>query len=831
MTDPGIVIPPHRPTILVGYGAFGLEVLRRLLASTAPRGVLTWEEARGGAAATDRHLRDLALLWFPDPMASVAETLDHENAREGGALEMMRDLYRQIERIGPEDRAPTENDFADALSEAADMLLSAVARATRKDALPLGLDVFVIARPATREVLGALDLLLIKGMDRLANNTNLERGVQGAEALNFLAFFDFEHYWDREKKGHDVRRALRDSIEQSERRRVAGKAAFSRFYLVDGRTDDGTREPFHRVDEISLFIEFLLFEGQRGGDLPRLYRPTGNESPIATFGIRLVERSAGLLSHLAAARFGIEWLEYLAGEGPFRNDVEPAHLRARLDPYTPEALETLLDADSLRAEVEKRLDTLEQELAALPVALPDWPERVRRRYDETRHELHAALARRAQERMAWIAENHLRQLPAELHQGVEKDLRDEKKPVPLGSVLAELKALLQRLEPPEVTPPEPGRAEEHLRGIERLHADYTRFEQERVSVEGLKGWWPLLAIALSASLTPIVQQVLGAIAPPDSMSFLLSRAYAALFWINQPLLLGFLLFFLTWGLGRALLQPGIAGRVERTSRFFDDSDRGRFVDRLRGGLKSGGALREPVDDQVNRLILDMALSVRGEVTREVGRVVARLEERQREMRWLSGQLRGFLQLNGLNNDESRLDSERLERDGTGIRFAMEHADDLDAMMRLNPAVPDRFRSVQASHSPFVSWEDRYSRSFLVPIEFLDRLSKLYRDPIENELARAGSGPEQRRIASKLLDFIRQRGALSLAFLIKPQEGLPPDQRYCLLPPLWQQLDGVRTALGGLRMGEQAILNGANEGRGYLLRFLGGIDPKCLLEQP
>src|SRR6185295_15904061 len=91
-TDP---MTAHRATILVGFGGFGLDVLRRLLASTAPRGVLRWEEPRGGGGPSERHLQDLALLWLPDPLAT-ADEFERIDAREGSALEMMRDLYRQI---------------------------------------------------------------------------------------------------------------------------------------------------------------------------------------------------------------------------------------------------------------------------------------------------------------------------------------------------------------------------------------------------------------------------------------------------------------------------------------------------------------------------------------------------------------------------------------------------------------------------------------------------------------------------------------------------------------------------------------------------------------
>ncbi len=77
---------PHRSTILVGYGAFGRDVLRRLLASTALRGVLVWEEPHGGADPSERSLQDLALLWVRDRMGFDGQEADDDGKDEGSSL-------------------------------------------------------------------------------------------------------------------------------------------------------------------------------------------------------------------------------------------------------------------------------------------------------------------------------------------------------------------------------------------------------------------------------------------------------------------------------------------------------------------------------------------------------------------------------------------------------------------------------------------------------------------------------------------------------------------------------------------------------------------------
>ena len=829
MSVAATAIPPPRATILVGYGKFGQRMLRRLLKSAAPRGVLTWEEPRGGGAPSERHLQDLALLVVSDQNDGMSGTGDDDSAIEGNALEMMRDLYRQIDEVHGE-KEPDVN-FADALAKAAETLLSASARAGRRDALPLGLDVIVIARPTTREVIGTLDHLLVRGMDRLANNANLTREVQGSEALNFLAIFDFENYWDNSEGGRGVRRAVHSSIEQWQRRREAGKPSFGRFYLVDGRTSDGIRGPAHRIDEISLLIEFLLFEGQRAGDLQRLYQPAGlKESPVATIGMRLMERSAALLSHLAAARFGIGWLDYLAGTATVRDSGEPSQLQQRLARYGPEALDALLDAGSLRSAVEDDLLALEEEVTNLSGDLPDWPQRVRSRYQETVRQLESRLSQTAHSLMAGIAGSYLSHLAEELHDGVEADLHDSRDPVPVGGVIAELEQSLHGLERvPDVAPPPAGESEAMMKRIDTLHTDYERFNSERVQVEGLRRWWPMLAIAVAAGLTPIVQDLLGDIAKPDPMNFILDRAYAALQWVNNSLVIGVAIFLAGWALGAWVLQGRIASRVQRVRRFYIDADRGRFAGFLRRGLGPAGALRAPLDAQVARVLREMTLSVRGEVTRELGRVLDLLRERRREIQWLRDQLRGFLRMHGITGEDLRRDLGRLAQDDTGIRYSVERAEDFEAMLRGNPPVPERFRSAQANDAPFAGWDERYSRAFLVPLEFLDRLSRIYQDPFQQELGRPQGGPEQKRLAEELSGFIEQHGSFSLAFNFKAQEGVPPDRRYCVLPSLWRLLPGVPAALLDHRMGEDSVFSGSDRGRAYLLRLQTGVDLRCLLE--
>lgn len=818
MSEQAVFVAPHRATILVGYGAFGLTMLHRLLSSAAPRGVLAWEEPRGGAAPSERRLEDLALLWVPDQPGQ-----DDGTASGGTAFEMMRDLHHQVEKVS--DGLPQDVTFAEKLSEAAEKLLSVAARAGRRGALPLGLDVIVFAQPTSREAIGTLDRLLFLGMQKLANNKNLERAVQGAQALNFIEILDFDNYWDSSEQGRILRQAIHSSIVQWQARRVTGKPAFGRFYLVDRHTDDGNRNESQRIDEIILFVEFLLFEGQRDGELQRLYQ-SPLDLPVATFGIRLMERSAGLLRRLAAARFGIGWLEYLVGDGSFQ-PAEPQKVRRYLESFKPEALDALLDAPSLRNAVETELLALEQTLLGFPFAIADWPERVRERYLQSFRQIEAHVSRAAHARMADIAENHLRHLPVELRKAVDADLHDASNPVPLGRVIAEMKRSCAELEEGTEAASSVGEVGQLLGEIAELHSDYQQFNLQRVQVEGLRKWWPLLAVALSAGLTPLLHDLLTDVPKPDPTKFLLTKAFELLQRLNNPLIIGLLIFLAAWALGRLALQRQIAARVEFARRWYIDRDRGRFAGVLRRGLAAGGELRLPVDGYVDRVILDMALSVRGEVTRELRRVLERLEARQKEIRWLGDQLRLFLRMYGITSEDLRPESGPLRRgNGSVYRYSVERGEDLASMLAGNQ---ERFRSEQASRAPFAGWEERYSSAFLVPLEFLDRLSRMYENPSQQELTGSGPGSEQERMTHELHSFLQANGKFSLGFLLKPQEGVPSAQSYCLLPTVWSRLTGIRLELRDRGIGEESTHLTGDTGRAYLLRVQIGVDPKSLAE--
>jgi hypothetical protein len=818
-----------RPAIVVGYGAFGRSVLRRLLAGAAARGVLRWEQPPGSVAAHERRLRDLALLAVDDPLDDPRKR-DREDSHEGSGFDMMMDLYRQIRGVDGV-RRPVEEGLSEAVGEAAEVLLSAATRSRRVRPLPLGLDVVVIVQPGAPEVVGQVDRLLHAMVRRLAAIRSLQRGVQSAEALSFIELLDFEDYWETSALGRSRRLAVRNSVDRWQERRARGEPACGRFYLFDGGTRDGLRTERTRIDEICLLLELLLFEGQRAGELQRLYQPGGaHELPLATAGVRVMERSAGLLTRLAAAWFGNAWLAYLGGADPHAGATEPArHFGARFAPYTPDQLDALLGAEALAHDVQRRFTQLEQQWLAAPIDDPDWPQRLGPAWAEFSEGLREEVSDRLQARVAELGRTRLQHLRRDLQEGIEADLHDSETPLPLGPVCRALETARRSLDPPAEDHAGPDSVASTLAGLARLHRRYRRFHRTRVDVAGLTQWWPLLALVLAAVLTPLVVDLLQDVPPPDRTRLWLVWLHDGFKRAANAFVVGPLLAAAAWAFGRLLLHPRLAARVERGRRFFRDARKGRFADALRAALRPGGGLRAAFDVQLERLACDARAGIRGQVARELDALGERLAERQREIEWLRKQLQEFLRVHGVSARAGGDGIERVAPETTGIRHLAGEGVDIERILATHPPKRERFRSLQAQGRPFVGWSQRYCGSFLNALAFIDELSHAFTDPFESELAQAGVGREQQARADEVLRFLERFGTAHLAFDWQAQEGLPPAQRLCVLPDVWRKLPGVLPRLADLGVREEQVLAGA-DGRAYLLRVQTGVDSACLLHE-
>ena len=797
-----------RPTLLIGFGGYGLDVLQRLLHQSALRGVLRWQEARsGGVASARRRLQDLALLALPDPLESTAPGAVPPAA---GAPQFLTDLYRQIQ--GPATAARLEvAEIARQVRELADGLVSHTAF-DRRD--PVGLDLILLARPGAPDTIPQLDTLLQHCLETLADSSFFQRAVQGAGNLNAILILDFDDYWlgtgapAAIATARALRAALRNSMQVWERRQAERLVALDRCYLLDGRTAIGYRPPQVRLDEAVLFLELLLFEGlrtQRQG----LYQQQSLLQPItATFGVRLLEEGTSVLSREAAATFGRRWLDALLGDQVRCPDRAARHLRETLATCNREAIERHLEEGHLGQVFAEGAEQMVASLMTVPdPQAADWLDRVRTLFESEGRALGQALERAGWEPVRAFKERQLKDLEQRLSAAVDADLHDERAPVSLMQVRAALAEVRQGLdaspEPPTVSPP--AIADPLLR-LGQMQRRYRAQLDEWLTDQGrlLHRFWPPFALLLALGLAAPSVRFIDRLALPglDGWDTLIAAVRAA----NHPLSWTLCWLLCLWGVLALRVQPLITHRIVRAQRFYSDTQRGRFQDHLRG-------LVEPWRDSLlARVQHNRRASLVNDVRKTLGRIDDRLAERAREMDWLRRQLNEFLRLS--------------TQPAMAVRHWVHRGQTRETLMQPRPL--ERICDPQDDlPRPFAGWQQRYCDAFLDPLAFIERLSRTYADADEAALERHRRGPDgaaedppERRRA--LLDFI-DNAQLAPACRFLQDTGVPEERRWCIGAQRWRAITGLQDALAHrLGINPDDSIPAADRSRLYLLVVQSGI---------
>jgi len=792
-----------RPTLLIGFGGYGLDALQRLLHQSALRGVLRWQETQsGGVASARRQLKDLALLALPDPFERPADASASVGA---GAPQFLIDLYRQITVLSADPR-PDAEAVAQRVRQAADGLVAQ----TAFDPLdPLGLDLICLARPSAPDAIPYLDILLQDSLEALADSSFFKVAVQGGENLNCVLILDFDDYWQGTGTAATVgtartlRAALRNSMEGWERRRTAHQVAVDRCYLVDGRTAVGYRPSQVRLDEAVLFLELLLFEGLRT-TRQALYQQQSLVQPVtATFGIRLLEEGTLVLSREAAATFGRRWLDALIGDQVQCPDREARRVRATLAPNGWTALERHFSDQRLEQRFEARAGQLIESLMGVPERqAADWCDRVQAVFERERLALEQALDRAGWEAVSALKETHLKDLDQRLAAAVEADLHDARAPVSLTLVRAAIDEARQGLDPaPQRPRPPAAETAGPWHRLVSLHRHYRDHCDEWLAAQGraLQWFWPLLALVFGLGLAPpsvqLVQQLdLSGLNRWDAL-------VNALRLVNHPLTWTLLWSVVLWALLALLVQPRITARIDRAQRFYTSSQRGRFHDHLQ-------ALVDPLRLSVlARVQRNVRASVTNEVEKTLTRVAERLAERGREMDWLRRQLNEFLRLSS--------------QPATAVRHWARRSATLDTLMQPRPLERVCYPQDDLPR-PFAGWGEPFCDAFLDPLRFIDTLSRRYADADEAAQEQRDASADLLERQRALLDFI-DHGKLAPACRFLQDTGVPEERRWCVAAQRWRNLPGMVAGLND-RLGIVAddILPAEDRARVYLLVVQTGI---------
>lgn len=802
----------RRPAMLIAIGSFGRAVAKKLLVEAALRGRLSWlaGEDHGG----ERWVAGLGVLWLPEGEAPA----ELEVADGSAGLELMHDLDRQIERVEP---AAGESALAEAAVTLAKRLLAARARGELAAAPPLGLDVVVVARPVKAEAIGWLERVLPPALDRLA--AMFPPRPASATQLAFLQILDFENFWSAD--GAEVRAGLKASAIRWRERALAGRPAFGRIYLVDGRTRDGFKSGKDRLEEIALFLDLLLLEEVRGaGDLHRLFgRRQDGEWPLATFGVRAFERSSQLTSRLAAAFFALGWLAHLdhGSTGPGGADPRPA-VETWLDEIADTKIHARLGLPAVDQGIDHAFSALEKELEQVAPNSPDWPARIAESLQKGTAAAEARLEAELDRALA-LHGRWLDELPEKIAAALDRDFEDPICPASLATALTRL----ERRRVPAVAAISPraegeASAAQELADLAGLHGRFEAFLEEAVDLARLRGFWLLWAAAFSLVGAPLLLEALRTVPAPAAASHTFFQAAFRLFdSLRHPAAVASVLTLALGAFGFFVIHGRLVRALERGRRFFLDPLKGRFPAALRRALGRGGGLRRPLERRLESVFGNVAESLRGRLAREIELLGERLRERRRELSWLKEQLAELLRVHGLEDERSTVPAIR----PSSVLVSAGREKDLAERLLTNPAAEGRFRSLQVSERPFLGWQETYGGLFLRPLEFLDRLSRSFAEPEPGSAGSPDSAAGETPWVRGLADFLQRHRRFDLAFSW-PREGAPIEELICLGPLSWQRLLGVQARLREIGVADERTLV-LGESRLYLLRLQLGVEPSQL----
>lgn len=790
--------------------------------------MLEWAAVQGGAGPHERKLRDLALLSLRDPL----EERERAATGDDGMRDLNRDLFRQIQDVFPQQKRGKDDAPTETFLQAVEELLAVGAQADERPHRPTRLDVIVLSRPQGSGDLGRLRTVLDQIMDALGDHPELRSRSQGGHRLSMIQLLDFENYWSRAPEASELRRALRDSLEYWEQRYQDKRPSFARTYVMDGHAEDrGHWIESSREEEAVLLLQFMLFEGHRSGDLGRLFaRSQDRASPVGAIGIRQIERSSGLMGRLAAARFGVKWMDYLAGEHG-REGTAPARwadFKQKLRRWHPSQLEQMVRSSQARRQAETSLEELSGRLLAVDIHEDDWVDRVvdmaRRELRDLRRQITGWASRRVQE----IDEEQLRALPGDVESAVEQALHDDKNPLTLADVTRDLEQLRDELEPvplPELQPGDEDALQDHFR---KVHRDHRRFAEEQLDPGRSPRWWILLAFVIAAGMTPLLSGYLQDLTKPEPTAAMLLRLHAAAQWFSEPLFCGLAVLAVLIVLG-LYVQRGVAYRVTRAHRFWDDARRGRFANAVLGATGPGGLIRTEVDRAVDTSVREAQWRVVSEVRRTLELVLSRLGARHREIRWLRQQLVDFQMEYGIDEQTPQDDTPLFGKTKGPVRYRVERTADYRNMLEFFPADGPRFRAMQSSERPFQQWSEEFSPAFLNPLVFLDHLGKKYTDPYETERARQDDGPMHARHAEQFKDFLDHYGRFATGFQWPRRVVVVHGELWAVVPARWKHYGPIRDVLVGT-YAQDHILDGRNVERAFLLHVDLGARPEHMVEE-
>jgi hypothetical protein len=796
---------PH-PSILIAFGAYGMRMLRNFLASAATRGVLVWDEEGVVGSLNERRLQALSLFWIPEKIGS-RDGQPAENAQFESDYELMDDLFRQIEVMDG-----TFADIRTALEEGVDTEKKRLLDPRRHGETNMpGLDVFILAQPTSQDMIGLVRNLTEPSMSKLASDPSFET-AHATSLLNFIQIFDFEDYWA--PRMEPVREALRRMIDENRGAISSGRPTVGRMYIFDGNTAAGRRTAISRQQEAILFLEFLLLEDLRVHPDAKAFfeRQYANMPPLCSIGIRVVERSSGLLRRLAAAAFARSWLDYLVTTQSI--DKQDSPFFDLVKPFRDDNLGRIVGEQEMRSAARMEISQVESALLALSADQADWEERLRELATRQTESAIQRLSRKSGEQSATPSRVALKNFRDEIEQNITSAMQQRSPALTLGSVIDELQSLEDEFASValEAKPSEDRPAPSTAPFVEasRMQREYFLYRSRQVQTAAMKTtWWPRIAIFFAVAFSPLMMRGFANGPMNDLMPS----------WVLAPLC-ALILGAVFWYFGRQFMQPALSSTAERARAFYTDHERGRLSERVRQVANSGNVAGR-IEGYADLLVYGTKQYVLGALTDEIRRARLALIQRRDEVQWLRLQVGEFLRSNQVDdrNYPPRFEDGRVPSD---VRFSLERTNDLTAVAESVPRNTDRFREQVGVRRLFDSWSRSYCDTFLHPIQFLDQLSTSFADKFEIDES------ETRRRAAQIATFLQRDVGVPVCFQWLVSDGLPAMDRGSLFPTSWQRFPGVKNALAQSGFAKHTLDTSSSE-RLYLIQYMLGIPAELLVK--
>nr|VFK58107.1 MAG: hypothetical protein BECKUNK1418G_GA0071005_100212 [Candidatus Kentron sp. UNK]VFK68251.1 MAG: hypothetical protein BECKUNK1418H_GA0071006_100112 [Candidatus Kentron sp. UNK] len=504
----GITRPrgPLRPTLIIAMDAFGIRVQELLLTDLAKRGLLE-PVIPANSTLGERYLYNLALLRLGDPPSGNT-----------GDYEIMRDILDQVRCLSllPHDDLPER--FSSELERAKRRLHDQSTRQKYRDFSPPGLDIIVLAHPTSVEEVGRLSQLLKQALFVLMQAGGA-KAIDSAQAIRTVVILDFDNFENCRK---DLKHAIEINLKNWQDWRSRGPRVVGRVYLLNGQSSGLQKDARLREAETSTFIELMLYEGTSDETIRLAFHPARSaEGILATFGVQVLERGAGLAVQYAAAYYAYHWLGYLLSDAPER-EPEIRHTREFLRHFDTAGPNSLTNQGEFEDLSNRAIDEFRESLTHKPLEDENQWDSVISGFESIYSRLREKLDRRVGEKRALLRRQELAEFGRKLRGVISKDLDSDRQPLPLGAVLQELDVVMDRFEEKttDASPPDMGSLFANLRHrMNRLREALSRQRRTQIDEGRFRVWWWVYALVLALAVAPVMQELVGQI---DTNQLLLS---------------------------------------------------------------------------------------------------------------------------------------------------------------------------------------------------------------------------------------------------------------------------------------------------------------------